>query len=439
MGKHRKVPPVAKPTGKQRLMEWGKDLLILALSCSAVILVGQTPLADQLRSWMEPPAQWVEPAARQPSEAMEPYGVALRNSRGLYGVLYDDTVVAQTLETVSPLVGEALSTAGTAESINDRQWQSLVESPGIYCFFQGQPPLEALSAWLGGGGTLTGGVRDLLLAWDGSQVWLGWRNGTGCYRSRTQVAYEGHLESLLEEFSPNGAAFAYTLARSDETYETLDPYVLVGMTAPQPQVYTASSPDLVGDREALEKLLSALGFQSGVESAYRAGDDLAISEGGDRLRVSGGGRVSFNAGEEARYPVASAESRPTALEAALAAWDLLNRTEAPWKGETAAFVLTGVEQQGGGWLVTFQERLGGVPLSMGEGGWCAQFTVDNRRISEFTLYLRSYTAAGTTSLVTGERLAAAALRSLPGSGGRLTLCYSDTGSGTLAAGWVAQE
>ena len=47
MPRRKQSPPVAKPTGRRRLIEIGKDILIVALTCSAlfraVIPYGSTP------------------------------------------------------------------------------------------------------------------------------------------------------------------------------------------------------------------------------------------------------------------------------------------------------------------------------------------------------------------------------------------------------------
>ena len=438
MARRRDVPPVARPTGARRFLEWAKNLLILALTCSAVFLALQTPMAAEVRSWMDPagwPAQSVE---RQRSEAVTPCTLAVRSELGLYGLSGDVTGLTRDFGRFSALLGKALDILGSSETIQAAQWRTLLEAPGVYCAFQCAPPLSVLGAFLGEGSGLSGSAQSLLLSWDGSRVWLAWREGKGYYRLPTQLSYEQDLKPLVEEFSPNGAAFAYTLAASDETYNTLDPYVLVSMTASQPQIYTALSPDFVRDREALEQLLSALGFQSGAASAYESGGELALNESGDRLRVGSQGQVTFHAGEEDRYPVTGEGSRITAAEAASAAWDLLNRAAGPWKGELS-FVLTGLERTQAGWLVTFHGRLNGLPLTLGEEGWCAQITVEERKISDFTLTLRAYTPTGETSVVPSERLAAAALKSLPQAGGRLMLSYSDNGGGTLSALWLALE
>ncbi|MDD5938770.1 MAG: hypothetical protein PUC36_07145 [Clostridiales bacterium] len=432
-------PAAAHAAGKVRLIELGKDVLIAALACSAVFLSTKASLFSGLPLLAEPAAT-AAPTVRQPQEAVSPYLVAVRNGRGLYGASYDDVLVGRVFNQVSAFFAEAFSTAGAPVSISEKEWRELLESPGVYCAFQGQPPLSALSAWLGGGDFSNGGsAQTLLLAWDGTDVRLSWQDGTHCWSAVTQVSWQNSLEEVLDEFNPNGAAFAYTLAESDGTYDTLDPYVLVSMTVPQPEIYHSSSPDLTGDRDTLERLMNALGFQSGGGAAYETSEGLTVSEGTDRLRAGRGGAVLYHAGgDESRYPVACAGETPTAVEAAGAAWDLLNRAAADWKGESS-FVLTGVEKTPEGWTVEFHYRLSGIPVLTGEMGRAAQFVIEGRQITDFSLLLRTYTASGTFSSIPREYLAAAALRSMPDAGGKLTLCYSDTGSETVSAGWLAAD
>lgn len=435
MSGRRNTPPVARPTGLRRVIELGKDLLIVALSCSAIFLAARTPIATHLRGWVapEPP-----PAAlTRTSRAVSPYAIAVRNDKGLYGVSYDQAPVERAFERFSPLLGEAFSAAQSPETATRAQWQALLESPGVCCTFQGQPPLAALSAWLGGAEDYPGEAHTLLLAWDGGQMWLAWRTGDSYFRARTSVAYQGHLADALEDFSPNGAAYAYTLS-DDDAYEALDPYVLISITAPQPHVYTASSPDLMADEAARSALLTALGFLSGTEGAYETADGLAVTENGDRLLVTPSGEVTFRAGDESRYPIAMERDLPSVYDAAQAALEVLDRAAVAWKGE-GDFILTGATQTGRGWEVTFHVMLEGVPVLMSGEGWSARFLVEDGRISEFSFVLRTYTATETVTTLPTHRLSAAALRSLPSRGGQLVLCYSDNRAATLTAGWMTGE
>lgn len=423
----------------RRAVEILKDVLIVALTVSAVWLIGKTSLFTELRGWIAPSEPTVEVETVRPEAAVVPDILCVRNDLGLYGVTSDEASLARSFGDLSPLLGEGLSTMEAPQQITRSQWRTHLEQPGVYCAYQEELPLPVLCAWLGGGAApseLTGSARSIILSWDGETVWLCWRDGAGAYRrARTETAYEGRLETVLEDYSPNGAAFAYALAAADDAYAALDGDVVVSVLTPQPFVYTASSPDFVHDPEALETLLSALGFRSGVSSAYESSGELALNENGDRLRVGPDGSVTFRAGTEIRYPVAAAGSSPTAAEAARAAWDLLSQVTAPWQGD-AAFLLASVEKTGTGWTVAFRTRLDGLPVLTGETGGRYVFTITDRSVSEFSLTLRTYAATGETTLLPSQRLAAAALRSLPDNGGTLSLCYSDTGGGTVTAAWV---
>ena len=237
----KKGPQVAARSSRQRLVELGKDILIVALTCSAVYLAGLTPMMTQLRSWMAPSAPTAQAQPRQARDSVTPYSVAVRNSLGLYGVSYDQATVERVFSQLSPLIGEALQ-----------------DSQGVYCRFQGEVPLEALAAWLGEGSALTGGAETVVLGRDGERVWLGWQAGDAYYRAPTGLSYPDRVRDTLEDFGPNGAAFAYALRETDNTYDTLDPYVLVTATTQRPMTYAASSPDLVGDADALGTLLEVL-------------------------------------------------------------------------------------------------------------------------------------------------------------------------------------
>lgn len=432
MAERKARPQVAKPSARRRLIELGKDLLIVALSCSALFLVTRTSLFEGL-TWMAPPAATAPPQTAQPQAAVEPCLLAVRTDRGLYGAAYD-AGVSRDFQRLSPLLGEGLSTAGAPTELSRRRWEALLEKPGLYCAFRGELPLSLLSAWLGSGGfPEEAAAEELLLARDGDGVWLCWRTSTGFRGALTQVAWTGHLESALEEFNPNGAAFAYALAENDDAYDTLDPYVLVLANQPERALCRVTRPDLVSDQAALETVLAALDFQNS-SSAYQTPDGwLSISEGTDRLRVSRTGDVVYHAREESRYALPT--DQPTAAQAAEVAWQLLDRVTAPWRGE-GSLVLTGCEKAGESWTVTFQYRFAGTPLLVGEEGWGGQFSVQNGQLTDFTLRLRACAATGETSVLPPERLSAAALNSLDGAGDRLTLCYTDAGGEVLTAGWV---
>ncbi len=439
MGKRRDIPTVARPTGKRRLIELGKDLIIAALTCSALLLAWQTPMANHLRGWVAPPPQATPAAVRQSGEAVTPYAMAVRTSRGLYGIGYDTAAVSRAFEQFSPYLEQALSTAGEAVSLTRSRWRAMLEAPGVCFLFQGTPSLTALSVFLGGETAPQGSCRTAVLCRIMGQIWLGWQTGEGFFGTAVTLEDVEGWGEALEGYGPNGAAYAYDLAREDDAYDALDGWTLVTLAPSQPTVYNAATADFTTDTTALGDLLTALGFLSGADAAYETAGGLAVTENGDRLQVSRRGEIIFRAGDEARYPIGTqARALPGEREAILCAWEVLDRCAKAWK-EEGDFILTEVNAVNGGWEILFQTRLAGVPVSTGENGWCARFLAAEGRVTEFTIYPRVYTDSGETGLVTTSRLAAAALRSLPESSGKLLLCYTDHYSATLAAGWVSEE
>lgn len=437
-GRKGRRPEVVRLSPRRRLIELGKDLFILLLTVSSVYLLTRTPLFQQAQPAANRPTSISGQSSGESEDLLTPLALAVRNERGLYGVAYDATTMSRAFEQVSPYLGKALTSASGVEETTAEIWSQLRRQPGIYCSFAGKLPLSVLSASLGGSETrLSGTAESLLLVWDGESTALAWREGKNYHRASTTVAYTGGLNELLERFNPNGAAFAETLSARDEVYATLDADVLLTMTSIQPKTYTVTTPDFVNDGSALSQLLTALGFQSGTNSAYQSMGELSINENGDRLRVSSQGVVTFHAGGDTRYSVSSRTETPTAAEAVQAVYPVLQKALAPWREEGAA-VLSGVESTPEGWQISFRLLLGGVPAQVGEEGWVAQFTTTGKELSGFTLCVRSYTAGDGFGTVPPARLAAAALTALPASSGKLRLSYPDGTTGNLNAGWSTE-
>ena len=93
---------------------------------------------------------------------------------------------------------------------------------------------------------------------------------------------------------------------------------------------------------------------------------------------------------------------------------------------------------GEGLEIDFGYSLNGIPV-LTEGGRAARFLVAEGGIVQFSLYLRSYTTAGTGAPILPARQAAAAVRARGLKGRELLLTYSDTGGDSLSAGWSVRD
>ena len=135
----------------RRLLEWGKDALIVALSLSAVYLLSMTPLLQdsgvlELISPKESPAPGAFTATQ--GGAMLPARLVISAEGGRCGVQYDKTQLEELFSPLGALLGDALASAGEARPMTEAQWRQYLTGTGIYFDFAGDVPLSALERWL---------------------------------------------------------------------------------------------------------------------------------------------------------------------------------------------------------------------------------------------------------------------------------------------------
>ena len=433
---------------KRRLIELGKDLLIAALTCSAVYLGMVNLMAGGLDGLLHPPDA-AGPAAPRPQESSAiawPVRMAVSSWSGdsmmRQGVQYDREGCEQLFQPAASLLREALGSAGPAREISGREWQrALGRSSNLYFDFLGDIPLRVLSGWLSGEEReLEGTARRLVLTDQGGQAALYYQDReTGkLYARPAEVVSADQLSAAVLGAVDNGAVFAF----EQEQYALLDGNTMVLPQQPQPRIYAAANP-LAGEGQEegslggrLRELLSALSFPEN-SYVYSGTDGQVIRSGSGTLRVYSGGTVTYAAvqGESSRYLIPS-QGTPTQLEAAEACRQLAERSAGALAG-AARLYLREMEQTAGGWRVEFGYCLDGAQVQVGEEGYAASFLTEGGEITQFTLQLRCYTDTEERSIVLPERLSAAALEPLDQQGGELLLAYWDTGGDTVAAGWVA--
>lgn len=435
---------------RRRAIEWVKNLLIAGLTLSAIFLALRTGLYSVWSSSQGGAAGWLsslfqrqeapEPSADpgRPSAAAWPVRMAVRGEEaGRYGVQYDAALTGALYDAFSGLLGEALSSAGTARAVREDVWRGAMERPGVYFDFSCDVPLETLAAWLGNesGPAAQGTARRILLArGEGDAVTLYYSNeGDGMYYAcDTAVSYVGHLQDAVNSCVPNGAAFVFEYG-DGSGYEGLDPYVMVLPAPPAPRVFRGSTPVDLADGGFLSALQAACSFSARTSSSYPVRGMVRIRDGGDVLSVREDGEVTFTAGDKLpRYPVEA--DKADLIEACRR---LAQATVGSWCGE-AQVTLTSVTEEDGGWNVAFGYMLDGVPVQLYGEGYAAAFQIRDGQIGSFTLRFRRYEDAEEQSLVLRELQAAAALNALSPAGRELVLCYEDSGADTVQAGWVAQ-
>lgn len=439
---------------KIRAIEACKSVLIVLLTLSALYLAAQTPLAAPLRGlFREESGQTVPGQAQGDGQGSGALPMAMvvnlpaetgltdvpEGAKGVRcGLRYDQAACQELFQRVAGSLVETMSSAGAPEPVSRSQWeQTLTQRMGVYMDFQGQVPMSVLAGWLSGGDVrLTASVRRLVLAvWeDGLELYYRDEETGSCYRCRSEVADPFSLIETLSGWADNGAFYAF----ESELYRGLDPDTLLLPETPVPAAYTAANPMAAG-QETFQALVEDLGFSLNSTSFYSTDEQVARS-GDDSVRLSAQGVAQYQ--YEGRsggglFPVlrqgeagALFDSVETCRQTALSA--LGSRC-----GE-ARLYLASVREADGGWEIEFGYSLNGIPV-LTEAGRAARFLVQGGEIVQFSLYLRSYTASGSTCMVLPPRQGAAALLAQGLEGSELLLTYTDSGGDALTAGWSARD
>ena len=427
---------------RSRLAEWGKNLLIALLTLSALYLLGRTQLPNALFSgsdgFWDTAASWFRPNER-PSGRYTPDGAlaALRPARlavcrggQRYVVQYDAAAVEAAFGELSTILSEALSSAVSPEPVAERVWRQALTQDGLYFDFPASLPLSSLSAWLGNGAAntvLPHAARRLCLTGteDGGVSLLYHNEDDGLYYAcGTTLSQEIHLAAALAGWSPNGVYFAFEA----EGMDALAPYTM--LPAPGEMLDFSVSNPLSDSPERLNDLLRALSFQpqSTLESAGQ------VREGNDTLRLTADGIVTFHSigDSDFRFRLPSA-GREETLDFVRT---LAETTAGAWCGD-AQLYLDRIQENGGTLQITFQYSLGGAPVVLPDGRAAAHFSVRNGAVTDFILYLRTYSAGEETTPILPELQATAILEGQGAGGRELVLRYLDTGGDRARADWTA--
>ncbi len=431
---------------KRRAVELVKDGLILLLSCSAIWLSFQTPLSAPLRGLFREEGTLSAPGTGQESDLGSgalPMAIAANvpgsehlpeGTEGVRcGLRYDQAACQELFQRVAGPLMETLSSAGAPERISRSQWEAALTSDlGVCLDFQGEVPLPVLVGWLSGERTgLDAVVRRLALTvWeDGLDVSYRDERSGVYYRCRSQVADSFSLVEALSGLTGNGAFFAF----ESELYQELDPDTLLLPDVPAPAVYTATNP-MSGTQGALEELVRDLGFSLNSTSFYSTDEQVARS-GDDSVRLSDRGVAQYEG--ETLFPVLRQGGAGELFDRVETCRQLALSALGPRCGE-ARLYLVSVEETPEGWEISFGYSLNGIPV-LTDLGYAARFLVEGERITQFSLYLRGYTAAGDSSLVLPPRQGAAALAAQGLAGEELLLTYVDSGGDTPTAGWSTHD
>ena len=363
---------------------------------------------------------------------------AVVNDDGRYGAQYDEEAVGSVFDSLGTLLGEGLATAQTPSVIPESRWQEALKAPGFYFDFTGSIPFSVLAQWLQGGeagSPLTASVRRIALtAGPGdNDVWLYWQDADTdqFYACATTLDRSLHLTPSLAVYLPNAAFFAF----EDEAYAACDPYTLITAT-PSPTVYAASTPLSAENDGAVAQVLEALSYSTSSGSTYAISDGTRYTDGNGTFHLTDSGTLSYYAGDASRYPIPAEGETATVSECIETTRRLVEDTAGQLCGDARLYLIS-AQWEGDELILTYGYSLDGTAVYLHDEGWAARFTVSNGAITQFSLNFRSYTATTAITLLLPELQAAAAMPDLGAEHAELLLCYLDTGSDSVSAGWIA--
>ncbi|MBP1737015.1 MAG: hypothetical protein H6Q60_896 [Oscillospiraceae bacterium] len=428
-------------TKYRRLVEWGKNLLILFLVLSAVYLLLRSHLytsfsSDETDNWLSSifglSSSSVTDAVQtsaQP-ESLYPIRIVMNNSGAQFGLQYDQANVTSHYTVVASLFSEAATSLGTASAVSETDFRNALNSTGIYLEFPAPVSLSLLTAWLSGGYSASSDdvhtASQLVLALDSTSqsVELLYRNtGDGLfYEAAVSGVSSNQLQSALSDYQSNGAAFAF----QSDLYSKLAPYTLIGLTAPTVSVYSSSNPI---EEETISALLTRLSFSNYYK--YTVDSVVVVREDSDALRFSTDGQIVYVADS----PSGRFGPCGTLWDTLTSVQSILDHSLLVWSGGAQVY-LSSITTSDTSTILTFEYSLNGAYVQCTSAPYAAQFTVTDGSISTFTLYARTFTALDENTPVLPELQAMAAMGALSLDQYPLTLCYQESEK-TFTAGWVA--
>lgn len=423
---------------KHRLIELGKDVLILLLTLSILVLTLMAIPARTLASipWLSSAlgpfagvfglsrAELAYTEKALPAlDAAQPLAVSVRSSVGRYSAQYDFSALDSLYESFGSVLGRALETAGEMEQTTLQKLYTAMTGTGVSFRYPTQLPSDVLASWLGAQPQSEGRAADVyvLSVQESGEVRL-YLYGSDCWVCDTAVSGEELLQSL-DDYRPDGSM----LAMEDVTgvYASIEPTALI--PGQSPVVYAASAAD-PGETRFITSLASSLGFNPYGDASYTdAAGNAFFSETDASLRISGGGQLLLSAAADtARFRAASSDAA-SRIEAARA---LLAQITGSLTTD-ARLYLSGYTETEDGAVCTFDYVLGGVPVLLSGRAHAATAVFSGRSITELSLLLRTYALdTQTLSLIPAAQAAAVLPEASP-----LQILYYDSGTETLSAGW----
>ncbi len=412
------------------LLEAAKTLLIAVLICTMILLFAASIPADVVRStpWLSTVLQPFGPLLGLPAAeltyvsenqavqtAAQPLTISIRNSSGRYTAQWDSTALDTAYATLGGMLGQALDTAETFEEVREFRLTEALKQPSVFFDYGFSLPASLAASWLDAEIGISGSnASHFVLALENGNVWL-YLADSSPLRAKTQVD-AAEFSALLEQFQPDGSAFAF---ETDSHLAALT--ILPGSV---PRLMGARTEPLYSTRY-VDALANNLGFNPYDTGRYTDSSGVThFSETGGSLKISIEGDILFSA-TTARI-TSPGSSTETLVEAARSLLNLAVDTS----GNPARMYLSGITREENRTTCTFDYVLRGVPVRWPDGP-AATVVFTDQTVTELQLKAVTFTFTDDPQYLLPPAQTSAILP----KDGQLQLQYHVSGN-QLSAGWA---
>lgn len=414
---------------KQKIMEIVKDILIVLLICSLLLLAIMVIPRQSIRSvpWLSKVVQPLAPVlglseaeltpvaeAVTISESARPVAVSVMNHSGRSTAMWDEERLNAEMDVFSSMLEQALDQAAQFNVVSRSQLYAALSGQSVYLRYGAPQPAAVFASWFDA--TLPAQLPNLdgcALAVQNSVVML-YLIGEENYAAETGIPAQTLL-SVLEAYDPDGSQFVF------ETELALEPLSLVPAQDSTVAAVTRTNP---ADSRYAEALATALGFNPYGEGRYM--DDqgtVSFNETGSSLTIGADGLVTYT-DQNTSFMADSADSTDLARCARRFVEILLDNVS----GEGRVY-LSHLEQNGGNAVCRFDYYIDGVLVDLPQAPVVITFT--DRAITRADVQLHAFVPTGKLIHPLPVMQAAALLS----EGSALELIYQIHADGTLSAGW----
>lgn len=420
----------------KRIIEWGKNALIVLLLICTVFLLKETEYYSTAFDYISgvfistrDSIQASDKSEDSDGSGAYVYPMALSVSIGSgnrYASTYDEATVQADFQRFSAILAEALGSSGEPVKISRESWKNALERESVYVLMPAAQPLAAISRILGSDMAGSAGrmqSKELCLSCETGSVRLYYIGSDGnFYYCDTGVSDETLL-ARVAEFVPNNARFSHEISSLSSLRDS--------MLVPDhmPEILSVSAGGVPSAARIKELIFSEFEVNEYSVSEYTENDGTTVILDGERsFRLLSDGCVSYSPEQAGVSP--GGGGLQEALELC---WSIVSGTIALEGGDAAVYVSSVESPEEGFYEIKFGYAVNGIVVSMGEDVYAARFSFENGMLSHAFLRFKSYTL-GQDALALLPVMQAAAIASESGEGG-IELVYSESAEGINCV-WV---